>query len=57
METTAGGLIKVGKKMLLGKVLGCGKVEILDGLVKINVVPKDKAASWIEEFKKRVGKS
>lgn len=57
METTAGGLIKVGKKILLGKVLGCGKVEILDGLVKINIVPKDKAAGWIEEFKKRTGKS
>lgn len=53
METTVGGLIKVGKKMSLGKILGSGKVEVTDGLVKINIVPKEKAAGWIEEFKKR----
>ncbi|EUC32060.1 hypothetical protein COCCADRAFT_27360 [Bipolaris zeicola 26-R-13] len=57
METAAGGLIKVGKKMSLGKVLGSGKPEIVDGLVSISVVPKDKAAGWIEEFKKRQGKA
>jgi len=57
METTAGGLIKVGKKMSLGKILGSGKTEVVDGLVRINVVPKDKAAGWIEEFKKRRGKT
>ncbi|CAN9424745.1 unnamed protein product [Alternaria sp. RS040] len=57
METAAGGLIKVGKKMSLGKVLGSGKPEIVDGLVTISVVPKDKAAGWIEEFKKRKGKT
>lgn len=57
METTVGGLIKVGKKMSLGKVLGSGKTEVVDGLVRISVVPKDKAADWIEEFKKRRGKT
>ncbi|KAF2853884.1 TPR repeat protein-like protein [Plenodomus tracheiphilus IPT5] len=57
METTVGGLIKVGKKMSLGKVLGSGKTEVVDGLVRISVVPKDKAAAWIEEFKKRRGKT
>lgn len=57
METSAGGLIKVGKKMSLGKVLGSGKPEIVDGLVTVSVVPKDKAAGWIEEFKKRKGKT
>jgi hypothetical protein len=57
METTAGGLIKVGKKMSLGKVLGSGKPEIVDGLVSISVVPKDKAVGWIDEFKKRKGKA
>ncbi|KAF1848503.1 TPR repeat protein-like protein [Cucurbitaria berberidis CBS 394.84] len=57
METAAGGLIKVGKKMSLGKVLGSGKTEIVDGLVRISVLPKDKAADWIEEFKKRRGKA
>jgi hypothetical protein len=57
METSAGGLIKVGKKMTLGKVLGSGKPEIVDGLATISVVPKDRAADWIEEFKKRKGKN
>jgi hypothetical protein len=57
METSAGGLIKVGKKMSLGKVLGSGKPEIVDGLATISVVPKDRAAGWIEEFKKRKGKN
>lgn len=57
METSSGGLIKVGKKMSLGKVLGSGKTEVVDGLVRISVLPKDKAAEWIEEFKKRRGKA
>ncbi|KAH7410282.1 hypothetical protein DE146DRAFT_345042 [Phaeosphaeria sp. MPI-PUGE-AT-0046c] len=57
METSAGGLIKVGKKMGLGKILGSGKPEVVDGLVTISVVPKDRSASWIEEFKKRKGKN
>lgn len=57
METSAGGLIKVGKKMSLGKVLGSGKPEIIDGLVTISVVPKALSAGWIEEFKKRKGKN
>lgn len=55
METTAGGLIKMGKKMTLGKVLASGKCEVVDGLVRISVVPKAKAAEWIDEFKKRRG--
>ncbi|KAF2742717.1 TPR repeat protein-like protein [Sporormia fimetaria CBS 119925] len=55
METAAGGLIKAGKKMALGKILGSGKVEVVDGLVNINVVPKGKVAAWIEEFKRRRG--
>lgn len=52
VETTAGGLIKAGKKMALLRILNPGKVEIVDGLLKINVVPKSKAAGWIEDFKK-----
>ncbi|KAF2631599.1 hypothetical protein BU25DRAFT_479215 [Macroventuria anomochaeta] len=55
METVAGGLIKVGKKMALHKVLGSGKVVVSDGLVRMSVVPKAKSAAWIEEFKKRRG--
>lgn len=55
METIAGGLIKMGKNMTLVKVLGSGKCEVADGLVRISVVPKVQAAKWIEEFKKRKG--
>ncbi|OCK88154.1 TPR repeat protein-like protein [Cenococcum geophilum 1.58] len=53
VETIANGLIKAGKKLPLLKVLASGKVEIVDGLLKVNVVPQAKAAGWIEEFKKR----
>ncbi|KAF2477808.1 TPR repeat protein-like protein [Lindgomyces ingoldianus] len=53
METAAGGLIKAGKKMGLGKILGSGKVEVVDGLVKINIVPKKRANVWVEEFRRR----
>ncbi|KAK6435734.1 HSP70/90 co-chaperone [Oleoguttula sp. CCFEE 5521] len=56
METTAGGLIKAGRKLTLLKLLGSGKVEVVDGLVKVNVVPKAKASIWIDEFKLRRGK-
>lgn len=57
METSAGGLIKVGKNLTLGKVLGSGKPEVVDGLATISVVPKARAADWIAEFKKRKGKN
>ena len=53
METTKGGLIKVGKNMSLLKVLSSGDVEVVDGLVKVNVLPKSGAASWIDEMKAR----
>ena len=53
MDTVAGGLVKVGKKVLLRKVLSGGKVELRDGLCKIFTVPKDKAEDWIAEVKKR----
>lgn len=53
METLNGGLIKVGKKVSLLKILSSGKVEIVDGMVRISVVPKARAEEWIEEVKKR----
>jgi len=52
VETREGGLIKAGKKMSLLRVLSSGKVELVDGLLRINVVPKDQVATWIEKFKK-----
>ena len=53
METSSGGLIKVGKKVSLGKMLGSPGVEIVDGIVRINVLLKTRAAGWIEEMKAR----
>ncbi|KAI1130519.1 TPR-like protein [Nemania abortiva] len=51
METVAGGLIKLGKKVPLLKVLAGGKVEVVDEVVRIFVLPKAQAAAWVEEFK------
>lgn len=51
IETIAGGLIKAGKKLPISKILGSGKVEIVDGLVRVYVVPKARAQEWIEDFK------
>lgn len=53
METTSGGLVKVGRNVSLLKILGGGKVEVVDGIVRISVIPKARAAEWIEEVKKR----
>lgn len=51
METVTGGLIKVGRKVPLLKVLSEGNVEIVDEVVKIFVVPKAKAEAWVKDFK------
>ena len=51
METLTGGLIKVGKKITLLKVLGGGNVEVVDDIVKIFVMPMAKAEAWIKDFK------
>ena len=56
METGSGGLIKVGKKVSLGKVLGSPGVIIVDGIVRINVLLKARAAAWVEDMKIRKGK-
>lgn len=56
METGSGGLIRVGKKVSLGKVLGSPGLEIVDGIVRINVLLKARAAEWIEEMKSRRGR-
>lgn len=53
METVKGGLIKVGRKVSLMKVLSEGDVEVVDQVVRIYVVPKKKAAGWIEEWKRK----
>ncbi|KIW23973.1 hypothetical protein, variant [Cladophialophora immunda] len=56
MDTIAGGLMKVGKKLTLLEALANGKTEVVDGLVRIYVVPMSLAPQWIEEVKKKRGK-
>ena len=51
VETKEGGLLKMGKRVSLLKVLGTGKVEVVDEVVKIFVVPKDGAEGWVKKFK------
>ncbi|KAK6606237.1 TPR repeat protein [Botrytis cinerea] len=51
VEKKKGSLIKVGRKVTLLKVLNGG--EVVDGVVSIYVVPKQKAAGWIEEWKRK----
>ena len=53
METKDGGLVKWGKRVPLLKVLSGGKVEVVDGIVRANVLPKARAEEWIREMKKR----
>ncbi|KAH6895423.1 hypothetical protein B0T10DRAFT_215935 [Thelonectria olida] len=51
VETLAGGLLKMGKRVPLLKVLGTGKVEVVDEVVRIFVVPHAKAEGWVKEHK------
>jgi hypothetical protein len=55
MDTTSGGMAKIGKRLSLLEALTTGKTQIADGLVKIHVVPTPLAGKWIEEMKKRKG--
>ncbi|MCJ1355018.1 MAG: hypothetical protein MMC33_005009 [Icmadophila ericetorum] len=52
----SGGLVKYGKKVPLLKLLSGSNVEVVDGIVKVNIVPKARAGEWIETVKKRMGK-
>lgn len=56
MDTLSGGLMKVGKKLKLLDILSNGKTEIVDGLVRVYVVPKARTGQWIEEVKKQKGR-
>ena len=57
METVSGGLIKAGKKLPLLQILSGGKVEVVDELVTIYVVPLSKTGRFIAEMKARKGAS
>ena len=56
MDTVTGGLVKVGKKKSLLEALSDQKTEVMDGLVKIHVVPSKLAPKWIEEVKRKKGR-
>ena len=56
VETGAGGIVKMGKKVTLGKMLGSDDIEIIDGVVKINVLLTGRTTAWIAEMKSRKGK-
>jgi Cns1/TTC4 Wheel domain len=57
MDTARGGMAKIGKKLSLLQALTTGKTQIVDGLVKIHVVPGSMAPRWIEEMKRRTAVS
>lgn len=56
MQTTTGGLIKAGKKLPLLQILSGGKVEVVDELVTIYVVPLARTGRFIAEMKARKGR-
>ena len=53
METVTKGLIKAGKKVPLLQVLSGGKVEVVDEMIRIYVVPIAKTGAFISEMKAR----
>ena len=58
MQAVSGGLTKVGQKMTLLAILGAEtleakKVEVVDGIVRIFMVPKVRVGEWTVEMKKR----
>ncbi|RDL33766.1 TPR-like protein [Venustampulla echinocandica] len=53
IETVKGGLLKVGKKAVLLKILSSENVAVTDEVVKIFVVPKSNADTWVQDFKKK----
>lgn len=53
VETISGGLVKLGRKVPLLKVLSGGNVEVVDELLKVFVVPKGKAEAWVKDWKEK----
>ncbi|KAG5915841.1 hypothetical protein E4U42_007896 [Claviceps africana] len=52
VETSQGGVLKMGKRVPLLRVLGTGRVDVVDELVRIYVVPSDRADAWVDKFKR-----
>ncbi|KAK2734547.1 hypothetical protein FQN57_001652 [Myotisia sp. PD_48] len=55
IETANGGLVKAGKQVPLLKILSGGVIEIVDGMLNINILPATKSKAWIAEMKARKG--
>ncbi|KAL8742278.1 MAG: hypothetical protein Q9184_008281 [Pyrenodesmia sp. 2 TL-2023] len=55
MEPREGGMVKVGRKVRLLDVLGGeeGKLEVVDMVVRVFVVPRARVKAWVEEMKAR----
>ena len=56
IETASGGLTKVGNKVTMAKLLGNDQIDLVDGLVKVSVVPREKTSEWIAQTKAKLGK-
>lgn len=56
METTSGGLIKVGKKMELNQILlqESPRAPLFDNALKLFVVPKSDVAEWTSKWNKDI---
>lgn len=57
VDTAAGGLSKWGKQVELLTLLSGAKVEVVDGLVRVYLVPKARAPAWIAQMKERKGRA
>lgn len=53
VETRDGGLLKMGKRVPLLKILSTGKVELVDDVMRIFVLPKAEAEAWVKKFKEQ----
>ena len=52
-ETPRGGMVKVGKKVSLLEVVGEGRTVVVDGMVRVHVLPSRLAKGWVEEVKRK----
>ncbi|KAI4212018.1 MAG: hypothetical protein LQ351_005200 [Letrouitia transgressa] len=55
-ESSGKGMVKVGRRATVLGFLGDGKVEVVDGMVRVFMVPKARAREWVESMKARAGK-
>lgn len=53
LETTSGGLIKVGKKVPFGKAMVQANAPLFDGILRVYFVPKEDKDGWIAKWDKK----